>query len=250
MALLCPGMSAQTHAGRVTVEHGTKRVRTYAAGELVADTTRPLLVWEGPHYPTYYFPVADVRASLTPTGDTEHSPSRGDASVFDVETRAGIVPKAARRYLSSPLEELRDHVRFDWDRMDEWLEEDEPVYVHARNPYTRVDILNSSRHVEVRVGGVVVADSRQPRILFETGLMPRYYLPMSDVRLDLLTPTATTTQCPYKGTATYWSVGDHADVAWCYRTPLPESQKIGGLVCFYQERVEVLVDGESAVTLR
>ena len=138
---------------------------------------------------------------------------------------------------------LRDHVRIDWDQMDEWLEEDEPVYVHARSPYTRVDILNSSRHVEVAVDGVVVADSHQPRILFETGLVPRFYLPMADVRLDLLTPTTSTTRCPYKGTATYWSVGQHRDIAWCYRAPLPESQKVAGLICFYQERAAIVVDG-------
>ena len=241
-------MATHTTAGRVRVEDAAKRLRTYSGGELIADTTRPLLVWESPHYPTYSVPVGDVRAELIPTGETEHSPSRGDADIYDIRTRDGIIPKAARRYPSSPLEDLRDRVRIDWGSMDEWLEEDEPVYTHARDPYTRVDILQSSRHVEVRIDGVTVADSHQPRILFETGLVPRYYLPMSDVRLDVLTPTATATQCPYKGTASYWSVGEHADVAWCYRTPLEESQKIAGLVCFYSERAEVLVDGEPATT--
>ena len=241
-------MDSRTTAGRVKVERGTKRVRAYWAGQLIADTARPLLVWESPHYPTYYFPLGDVRAELRPTGDTEHSPSRGDAEVYDIHAGRDVVAKAARRYRSSPLEDLRDHVRIEWQSMDEWLEEDEPVYTHARNPYTRVDILSSSRHVEVRIDGVTVADSHQPRVLFETGLAPRFYLPMSDVRLDLLVPTTTTTHCPYKGAASYWSVGEHADVAWCYRTPLEESQKIAGLVCFYSERAEVLVDGEPATT--
>jgi uncharacterized protein (DUF427 family) len=132
--------------------------------------------------------------------------------------------------------------------MDEWFEEDEPVIVHPRDPYTRVDILNSSQHVRIDVDGVTVAESRQPRILFETGLPPRYYLPLTDVQLDLLTPSQTQTQCPYKGTATYWdlTVGEktYQDYVWIYRSPLPESQKIAGLVCFYNEKVDLYLDGE------
>ena len=121
------------------------------------------------------------------------------------------------------------------------------MYVHPRDPYKRVDILASSRHVEVSVDGVKVADSQQPRILFETGLPPRYYLPMTDVRLDLLRRSRQETHCPYKGTAGYWDVviGDtvHEGLAWEYRTPLPESQKIAGLIAFFDERVDVTVDG-------
>ena len=132
--------------------------------------------------------------------------------------------------------------------MDEWLEEDEPIYVHPRDPYKRVDILGSSRHVVVQVDGVTVADSHQPRILFETSLPPRYYLPLPDVRMDLLRPSDTQTHCPYKGTASYWTLdtgeGVHEDVVWIYRAPLPESQKITGLACFYNEKVDIIVDGE------
>jgi uncharacterized protein (DUF427 family) len=131
--------------------------------------------------------------------------------------------------------------------MDEWLEEDEPVYTHPRDPYHRVDILASSRHVEVTIDGVLVADSHQPRILFETGLPPRYYLPLAAVRFDLLRPSTTVTHCPYKGAATYWSVEVaetlHPDLVWIYRAPLAESQKIAGLACFYNEKVDIAVDG-------
>jgi uncharacterized protein (DUF427 family) len=131
--------------------------------------------------------------------------------------------------------------------MGEWLEEDEPVYTHPRDPHTRVDILASSRHVRVEIDGITVADSRSPRILFETGLPPRYYLPLTDIRTDLLRPSHTQTHCPYKGAASYWSVeaGDrlHEDIVWIYRTPLPESQKIAGLAAFYDEKVDVFVDG-------
>jgi len=155
---------------------------------------------------------------------------------------------AAKRYPDSPIERLRDLIRFDWDAMDEWLEEDEPVYVHPRDPYTRVDILASSRHVRVEVDGVTVADSDRPRILFETGLPPRYYLPLPDIRAELLIPSGTQTHCPYKGTAGYWSVdaghGVHHDLVWIYRAPLPESQKIAGLACFYNEKVDIYLDGE------
>ncbi|HEY2706068.1 MAG TPA: DUF427 domain-containing protein [Candidatus Dormibacteraeota bacterium] len=236
-----------TVRGRVRTEPGHKRVRAYLAGRLVADSARPLFVWEKPYYPTYYLPVEDIRAELVPTGRVEHSPSRGDAQILDVRVGTAIAPGAARRYPDSPLEPLRDTVRLEWDAMDEWLEEDEPVYTHPRDPYTRVDILGSSRHVRVEVDGVVVAESHQPRILFETGLPPRYYLPLTDVRIELLRPSATRSHCPYKGTAAYWSLdtghGVHTDAVWIYRTPLPESQKIAGLASFYNERVDLHVDG-------
>ena len=234
--------------GAVRVEQGAKRVRIYLAGRLVADTRRPFLVWEVPYYPAYYLPLADVVAELEPIGKTAHSPSRGEAQIFDVRVEGATAESAAMRYPDSPLEQLRDLVRFDWNAMDEWLEEDEPVYVHPRDPYTRVDILASSRHVRVAVDGVTVGDSVRPRILFETGLPPRYYLPLSDIRAELLIPSDTQTHCPYKGTAGYWSVdtghGMHRDLVWIYRAPLPESQKIAGLACFYNEKVDIYLDGE------
>jgi uncharacterized protein (DUF427 family) len=233
--------------GRVRVEHGARRIRAYLGGELVADTTRPLLVWEHPRYPTYYFPAADVRfALLRPDAETSHSPSRGDAAVFTVEAGGSTRAGAAQHYEESPFETLRDTVRIEWDAMDAWFEEDEEVFVHARSPYTRVDILAGSRHVRVEVEGRPLAESVKPTLLFETGLPVRYYLPKTDVRMDLLTPSPSTSRCPYKGEAEYWSLAhddSRVDVAWSYRTPLPESQKIAGLICFYPEKVELYVDG-------
>ncbi len=238
---------SDANRGRVKFERGHKRVRTYIAGRLVADTRTPSLVWEFPYYPTYYIPLADVRAKLEPTGTTKHSPSRGDGVEYDVVIDGLRRPGAALRYPDSPITELRDQVRLDWSAMDEWFEEDEPVYVHPRDPYSRVDILASSRHVRVEVGGVTVADSHAPHILFETGLPPRYYLPLTDTRTDLLAPSSTVTHCPYKGTAAYFTIRidgtDHPDLAWIYRTPLPESQKIAGRVCFYDEKVDIYLDG-------
>ena len=239
---------ATARRGAIRVEPGPKRVRAVLHGTAVADTRQPRLVWENPHYPSYYFPRADVRTELlVPSTRTERSPSRGDARYFDVQVGERRVADAAWCYPDSPLEALRDLIRFEWGAMDAWFEEDEEVFVHPRSPYTRVDILASSRHVEVELDGVTLADSRRPTLLFETGLPVRYYLPKVDVRFDLLEPRDTTSACPYKGFARYWSVpGSPAgvDVAWSYPTPLPESQKVAGLVCFYNERVDLTVDGE------
>jgi uncharacterized protein (DUF427 family) len=236
--------------GRVRVEQGQKRVRAFLGGELVADTVRPALVWEVPYYPAYYLPAEDLKATLVPTGRVERSPSRGEAHYYDVKVAGQVAHEAAWRYPESPLEELRGLVRLDWDAMGEWLEEDEPVYVHPRSPYTRIDVLNSSRHVRLVVDGVTVAESRRPTMLFETGLPPRYYLPLADIRLDLLRPSTHQTHCPYKGTASYWNleVGGRVydNFGWTYRTPLPESAKIAGLACFYDDKAEFYVDGERA----
>ena len=233
--------------GRVRVEHGAKRVRAYLGGELVADTTEPLLVWEKPSYPTYYFPSADIRAEFTPDGSVFHSPSRGDANGFTVRAGGKEAAGAALRYEHSPFEELRDAIRLDWNAMDAWFEEDEEVFTHPRDPYTRVDILPSSRHVRVELEGATIAETDKPTLLFETGLPTRYYMPKTHVRLDLLVPSDTASHCPYKGQAEYWSIRlddeIRPDIAWSYRTPLPESQKIAGLISFYPDKVELHVDG-------
>ncbi|WP_067647785.1 DUF427 domain-containing protein [Nocardia harenae] len=223
-------------------EPSPKRVRAYLAGRPVADTATPLLVWEIPYYPAYYLPLADLQAELAPTGATETHDLLGTGTRYDVLLDGVRAPGAALRWSAVP-----DHVRLEWPAMDEWLEEDEPVYVHPRDPYKRVDVLASSKHVRIELDGTVLAESRSPRILFETSLPPRYYLPFADVRLELLTPSATRTNCPYKGTADYWTVTvdgvEHRDIVWGYRTPLPESQKIAGLLCFYNEKVDIVIDG-------
>jgi len=206
--------TTEGRAGRVRVEQGTKRVRAYLGGEVVADTIRPRLVWEVPHYPAYYFPVEDVRTELlVPTATVTHSPSRGDARHFTVKAGDHRAEDAALRYVDSPIAELRGLVRLDWDAMDGWFEEDEEVYTHPRDPYTRVDILATSRRVRVEVEGVVLAESANARALFETGLPPRWYLPKTDVRMDrwcrpARPPTAPTRARPSTGRsgwATAWS---------------------------------------------
>ncbi|MBL7497848.1 DUF427 domain-containing protein [Frankia sp. CNm7] len=233
--------------GRVRAEQGAKRVRALLGGALVVDTVRPVLVWEGPHYPVYYLPAEDFRAELVPNGKVARSPSRGDATRHDVVVDGRRAEDAAATYPDSPMPELRGLVRLDWDAMDTWLEEDEIVYGHARNPYHRVDVLSSSRHVRVEIDGVTVAESTRPTVLFETGIRPRFYLPLSDVRTELLRPSDSVTHCPYKGEAGYFSVEVngtvHKDVIWIYRTPLFESIRIAGLVCFYDEKLDIYVDG-------
>jgi uncharacterized protein (DUF427 family) len=233
--------------GLVRTEPCAKRIRAYLGGVLVVDTLAALLVWEMPYHPTYYLPVGDIRAELRPDGAVKRSLSRGEGSLFTVRTGTHAAPGAALRYPESPFEELRGLVRLDWDAMDSWFEEDEEVFFHPRDPHTRVDVLPSSRTVRVEIDGTVVAESSAPRILFETGLPVRYYLPKPHVRMDLLEPSDTVSVCPYKGTAGYWSVRDgdtlHPDVAWGYPTPLPESRQVAGLVCFYNEKVDTYLDG-------
>jgi uncharacterized protein (DUF427 family) len=230
------------------LEQGSKRIRVYLGGELVADTMQPVLVWDVPYYPTYYFPLGDVRLDLLTEQDgVAHSPRRGDGRVLTVSTQRKQAPSAAVRYADSPIEELRDLIRFEWDAMDAWFEEDEEIFTHPRDPYTRVDILPSSRQVLVKVDGVTIAESSSPRLLFETGLPVRYYVPKPHVHMELLEATETVSSCPYKGDARWWSVrtptGFHEDVAWSYPSPFAESQRIAGMVAFYSEKVDVYVGG-------
>src|SRR5262249_6595937 len=187
---------------RVHIEEGPKRVRTYLGGELIADTKRLKLVWEVPYYPAYYFPDEDVRRDvLTASGPPRRKARRGDAHHITVKGGDREVEDAAWHCPESPVEKLRGLIRFEWNAMDGWFEEDEEVFVHPHDPYKRIDILHSSRHVEVEVNGVNIADTHRPTLLFETSLPTRYYIPKLDVRMDLLTPTDTVTGCAYKGFA-------------------------------------------------
>ena len=241
------GMTEQR--GLIRTEPAHRRVRAVLGGEVVVDTTDALYVWEHPHYPQWYLPLADVADGvLEPTATTSRSPSRGTASHYTVRAGGKQARDAAWRYPDSPIEALRDRVRFDWSAMDAWFEEDEEVFVHPRSPNTRIAILPSSRHVVVTVDGTVVADSTRPTFLHESGLPMRTYLPKTDVRMDLLVRTDTRTGCPYKGWASYWTLRlddgtEHGDIAWSYRTPLRESQPIAGLVAFHDSRVDVTIDG-------
>ena len=234
--------------GRVRVEDTQKRIRAQIGGVMVADSTAVKMVWEIPYFPTYYFPAGDVRLDLlSDSGETKRSPSRGTADLFDIAVADRTVEAAAMVWNDSKLEGLTGYVSFVWKAMDRWFEEDEEVFYHARDPYTRLDILQSSRTIRVEVDGVTVAESDRARFLFETNLPVRYYLPKTDVRFEHLEATDSATDCPYKGTARYWSINTagetHHDVVWGYDSPLPESQLIAGFVAFYNEKLDIYVNG-------
>ncbi len=238
----------ETGTNPIEIEPCAKRIRVVFGDRVVADSVDARMVWEHPYHPQYYFPLADVdRALLVDSDHRSSDPRMGTATHQTVRVGDREAVDAAWRYPDSPVDALRDLVRFDWAAMDRWYEEGEEVFVHARNPYARIDVLESDRHVRVEIDGVTVADSTRPRLLFETRLPTRYYLPHDDVRMDLLTPTDTETSCPYKGVATYWSARindvDHLDIVWSYPTPLLDVAKVTGLLCFYNEKVDMFVDG-------
>lgn len=238
------------HGGRVRLEPTPKRVRVIFGGEVVADSTRAQMLYLPPPGNGYMFPREDVRWELLKETElTGSTPGLGEVKIWTVEAGAKVSEAAAWTVPQPPaeLKALAGLVGFRWNSMDTWYEEDDEVFVHPRDPYHRVDVLNSSRQVNVTVGGEVVAETRRPRLLFETGLPVRYYIPKIDVRLDLLEPSDTTTRCPYKGVASYWSIRAggilHQDLAWTYELPIPECPKIENLVSFFNERVDIDVDG-------
>lgn len=226
-----------------------RRIRATVDGDVVIDTLRALYVWEIAPYPHYYIPVADVAPGLlVDEGRDSHRP-RGTARVHGLRWGETHRPGAARVYGEDALPGLPGTARFEWDALDAWFEEDERVFVHPRNPYARVDAMRSSRAVRIELEGVVLAETSSPVMLFETGLPPRRYIDPTDVRVSRLIPSDTVTSCPYKGTTTaYWSarVGDvvHEDIAWSYAYTTPAVTAIAGLVAFFDERVDVHVDGE------
>ena len=186
-------MTTQTR-GRVRVEDGQKRIRAQIGGVMIADSANVKMVWEVPYFPTYYFPQDSVRMDLlSDSGETKRSPSRGTADLYDITVGDRTVAQAGRVWNEEKLDEVAGYVSFDWKSMDAWFEEDDEVYFHARDPYTHIDILQSSRTIRVEVDGVTVAESSKPRFLFETGLPVRYYLPKTDVNFEYLNPTDTST---------------------------------------------------------
>jgi uncharacterized protein (DUF427 family) len=202
------------------VEPCPRRVRARLDGRVVVDTLYALYLWEHPWYPRWVVPLDDV-----------------DPAVLARDTGHRLLDGA-----------LAGTVALTWSALDAWFEEDEEIHVHPRSPYVRVDALRSRRHVRVELDGVVLAESDAPVLLFETGLPTRAYLDPTAVDTSRLEPSDTCTACPYKGvTSRYWSVrtpaGRYDDLAWCYDHPAPAVARIAGLVAFYDEGVDVVVDG-------
>jgi uncharacterized protein (DUF427 family) len=242
----------ETQHARVRIEPTGRWVRAFFGGRPIADSKRVLLVFEPGRLPVYYFPMQDVRMELLRPSDYSTGAVGAASAVtrWTLDAHGRTVPNVgwSHRQPDAAHAALADHIAFYWAKLEAWFEEDAEVYVHPRDPYSRVDVLPSSRHVKIVVDGQVVAETHRPHLLFETGLPTRYYIPRMDVRLDLLEPSATTTQCPYKGHASYWSVrtGDAVleDVVWSYPFPIPECPKIAQLMAFYNEKVDIYVDGE------
>jgi uncharacterized protein (DUF427 family) len=230
------------------VEPVPRRIRAVLGGQTVLDTIRARYVWEWPYYPQYYVPIADVTAGvLVPEGHIQHSP-RGMVEPHGLRLGDVARPHAAKVLPTSEVAELSGTVRFEWGALDAWFEEDEQVFVHPRNPYVRVDALRSTRMVRVELEGAVLAESSSPVLVFETGLPTRYYFNRTEVEFDHLVASDTVTACPYKGTTSgYWAVrvGDavHPDLAWAYDFPTRQLLPIAGMIAFYNEKVDLIVDG-------
>ena len=233
------------------LEDSPRWVRVMLGGETIADSKRVKLLHESGHLPVYYFPEEDVRMEFLEESDlTTSCPFKGEASYWSVRAGDKVAENAVWGY-PEPLEScppISGYLAFYWQMMDHWYEEDEEVFVHPRDPYHRLDILESSRHIRVRVNEEVVAETKRPKILIETGLPPRYYIPPEDVSQEALVESEKTTRCPYKGVAAYWSIragGERLeDLIWYYPEPIPEAAKIEGHLAFFNEGVDLEVDGK------
>lgn len=233
------------------LEPSPKRIRAVIAGETVADSCNAMLLQESGHQPIYYFPPEDVRFDLLESSDKHtRCPKKGEASYYSVRVGDRVVKDAAW-YYPDPIDgapPIKDLIAFYWERVDQWLEEDEEVFGHARDPYHRLDLRRTNRHIRVLLDGEVLAETDRALALFESNLPTRWYMPREDVRASL-EPSETTSTCPYKGHAGYYSVrlssGElAADLVWYYPEPLLEVSAIAGLVCFFNERVDLELDGE------
>jgi uncharacterized protein (DUF427 family) len=233
------------------LEPTPKRIRVVVGGETIADSRRAMLLQEAGHQPIYYFPPEDVRPEvLEPSDKHTHCPKKGEASYYTIRAGERVI-EAGAWYYPEPLPgapPINDLIAFYWDKMDRWLEEGEEVFGHARDPYHRIDLRQSDRQIKVSLDGQLLAESTRAVGLFESNLPPRWYLPREDVVAEL-EPSDTLSTCPYKGHAGYYSVrlpnGELAkDLIWHYDEPLLEASTIAGLLCFYNEKVDLELDGE------
>ncbi|MEP6561848.1 MAG: DUF427 domain-containing protein [Nakamurella sp.] len=240
-----PSMIAAVHH----MEPVPRRIRARLDDQFVLDTTHAKYVWEWPNYPQYYIPLADVTPGLLVDDGRAGSSRSGPVQQKGIRAAGGIRPRSARVYGAGSAEGLAGLVRFDWAAMDAWFEEDEEVFVHPRNPYTRVDAIRSTRRVRISLEGVLLAETVSSVMVFETGLPTRYYLNRSEINFEHLEPSLTRTSCPYKGrTSGYWSIriGDisYPDLAWAYDFPTRQLLPIAGMLAFYNEKVDVTLDGQ------
>ena len=228
-----------------------RRVRAVFAGETVLDTLRPHLLHETGYLPRYYLPREDVRWELfEPTDHSTHCPFKGDARYWTLRVGDRMAENVVWNY-PEPVEgapNFSELVSFYWDQLEHWYEEDEEVFVHPRDPFHRVDVLPTSRRVRVSLEGTELADTSRAQVLYETGLPPRWYIPPEDVKAEALEDSDTRTGCAYKGFASYRTVragdAEEEDLVWLYEDPRREAQAIKDYLAFFNERVDIEVDGE------
>lgn len=228
------------------VEPVPRRVRGVLNNRCLFDTSAARYVWEWPGYPQFYIPVADVVDGVLRGDGRSEETEQGHCDLYSLHVGDVVRPHAAKVFEAGSVP--GPTVRFDWEALDAWFEEDEEVFVHPRSPYTRVDALRSSRRVTITLDGVRLAESAATVMVFETGLPTRYYFERTAVDFSHLVLSDTTTACPYKGrTSQTWSVrtskGEYDDIAWAYDFPTRQLQPITGLVAFLNEKVDVAVDG-------
>ncbi|KIJ56074.1 hypothetical protein M422DRAFT_73123 [Sphaerobolus stellatus SS14] len=226
----------------INSDYSPKRIRVYKAGVCIVDTTKAKLVWRHKWFPHYFFSQDELpKEHLIPT-----NLGTDEIKVYDLNLgeKSEKPKEVVQHYVKGPLEGL---FAFKFDAVDSWFEEDEEMYDHPKDPYKRIDILQSSRHVRVEVNGVEIANTQAPRFLYETALPVRTYIPKVDCRLDLFHATSLLTSCPYKGKASYYSVktpsGIAENVVWWYPNTTLECAPIRSYVCFYDEKVDIWLDG-------
>jgi uncharacterized protein (DUF427 family) len=235
-------------AHKLLMQEFPRRIRATFGGQTVVDTTRAVLLHETGLPPQVYVPIDDIRADLIqPTDHHTYCPFKGTASYWTVKTDGQQAENAIWSYPEPNAEAawLKGYAGFYWDAMDEWYDEDERLDGHLRDPYHRVDVRRSSRPVRVvlKDTGTVLAETTRPLLLSETGLPNRFYIPAADVRQDLLEPTDTNTHCPYKGTASYWSVKTDGhkltDAVWSYPQAEGDSAAVRGYLSFLHDDLTV-----------
>src|SRR5882762_240843 len=223
-----------------------RRLRVKLAGEWIADSEDVLLLHEPGRYPVAYFPLADVRPGVL-VGENRITQHRdfGDTEWFTVNVGERSADRGAWQYTALPdyASELRGRVAFAWPAMDAFYEEAERIVGHAADSYHRIDIRQASRNLVVHHHDRVIADTKRPIVLYESGFAPRWYVLRADIDESALTFVEHQTFCPYKGLCSYYDIGDARLAAWSYREAYPEVGRISGLVSFEPDLVLVQFDG-------
>ncbi len=223
-----------------------RRMRVRFGGAWIADSEHVVLLHEPGRYPVAYFPQISITAgALEPSEHTTRHPDLGLTSWYTVCAGEHRRPRAAWQHTELPAHanELQARVAFAWPAMDAFYEEDERIVGHAADSYHRIDIRQTTRHLQVRSGDRLVADSTRPLVLYESGFAPRWYVPSSDIEGSALTPVEGQTFCPYKGLASYYDIADARRAAWSYQNAWTEVARISGLVSFEPDKVMVHLDG-------